>query len=53
MKQHTGTNGTTVHPPVPQFLPDPDLIGNLEGNEDLAKTDAEAAREYVESVTTS
>ena len=46
MPYPNGTNGTEVHPPAPHFHPDPDLIGNLEGNDELATADAEAAREY-------
>lgn len=51
MHQNNGVARPTDTPREPRLLPDPDLIGNLEGNDDIAKADTEAARKYVSSVT--
>ena len=39
-------NGATERP-VPTFTPDPELIGNVEGNESVRKGDQDAAREFL------
>jgi hypothetical protein len=44
----TPSSERTDRSELPPFAPDPDIIGNNEGNERILKSDRDAARELLE-----
>lgn len=45
------TASNTVESPaqVPPFRPDPEIIGNIEGNDRIRRSDRESTRRYLEN----